>query len=102
MSKDRFDDYPLNADEVTKLATFNSEVHRGLIHRPGYAFEMAKLQEKVNAWAEEQNEKSGYNAWLDDQPLSVRISSASPHVTGGPSTSQEELDQVSREISDSR
>ena len=97
---DRFDDYPLTAEEVTSLSTFNSEVGRGLVHRPGYAFEMAKLQAKVDAWAHQQNEESGYNDWAAAQPKSVRMSSRSPHVTGGASVSQEDLDQVSAQIGD--
>jgi hypothetical protein len=100
MTKDRFDDYPLTPPEVTDLATFNSEVARGLVHRPGYAFEMSKLQEKVNAWAHQQNEDSGYNDWAAAQPKSVRVSSTSPYVTGGASSTQEELDAVSKEIRD--
>jgi hypothetical protein len=100
MTKDRFDDYPLTPSEVTDLATFNSEVSRGLVHRPSYAYEMAKLQAKVNAWAEQQNEESGYNAWAAAQPKSVRVSSVSPYVTGGASSTPEELDAISKEIRD--
>lgn len=92
------DGYPLTSEESSKLATFNSEVSRGLVHRPGYAFEMAKLQEKYNAWILTLNEESGYNAWAAAQPKSVRVSSTSPYVTGGASASQAELDQVSEEI----
>lgn len=91
------DDYPLTAEEVHKLGIFNSQVAEGLVHRPGYAYAMAKLQEKVNAWAHQQNEESGYNTWLAAQPVSVQISATSPHVTGGPSAGQELLDSASRE-----
>lgn len=54
MTKDPFSNpdlpCPLTKDQTTQLATFNAEVARGLVHRPGYAFEMAKLQEQWDNW----------------------------------------------------
>lgn len=41
---------PLTKDQIGILATYNAEVARGLLHRPGYAFEMARLQEQWDNW----------------------------------------------------
>lgn len=50
---------PLTKDQITALATFNSEKARGLVHRPGYAWDMAKLQEKYDEWSAACVEASG-------------------------------------------
>lgn len=79
---------PLTATELEKLQLFESEVARGLVHRPGYAMDMARLRQR---WEAHPPQAHGL-------PESVRISSRSPHVTGGASTSPEELDRVSQEV----
>jgi len=93
---------PLTEDQISTLATFNSEKARGLVHFPGYAFEMAKLQSAYDKWTraclEAYGEVTEVDGGLLVMPHSVRISSKSPHVTGGASVSPEELDAVSEEI----
>lgn len=39
---------PLSDHELEKLMIFRQEVDRGLVHRPGYAYEMSKLQERFD------------------------------------------------------
>jgi len=39
---------PLTDEELTKLMTFRQEVERGLVHRPGYAYAMAELQDRFD------------------------------------------------------
>lgn len=39
----------LTETELDQLTTFEAEVARGLVHRPGYAYEMAKLAERYEA-----------------------------------------------------
>lgn len=66
-SPQRETDYPLSSDELTLLATFNSERHRGLVHTQEYTDRMSQLQKRHNAWVEEQNRVSGYDAWLRER-----------------------------------
>lgn len=83
---------PLTATELERLQLFESEVARGLVHRPGYAMDMARLRQRWEAHPPEAHGLLG----------SVRIGTRSPHVTGGASTSPEELDEVSESIRGSR
>lgn len=76
---------PLTSPELDKLQVFEAEVARGLVHRPGYAADMAKLRQRWEA----------HPSWLHGQPASVRVSTNSPYVTGGASSTQEEVDAVS-------
>ena len=39
----------LTAEQVSTLATYNSEAHRGLVHTPAYAAEMAEIQRLFDA-----------------------------------------------------
>ena len=39
----------LSEQEISRLATFNAEVSRGIVHTDEYAAEMAKLQRKFNS-----------------------------------------------------
>ena len=39
----------LTAEQVSKLATYNAEVHRGLVHTAEYAAEMVELQRRFDA-----------------------------------------------------
>ncbi len=39
----------LTAEQVSRLAVYNAEVHRGLVHTPEYAAEMAELQRRFDA-----------------------------------------------------
>lgn len=85
--KDRFDDYPLTPDELTKLCTFNAEKARGLVHFPGYAYEMAKLQAKVNDWTEkleavsrEIDENYRKDLMKDARPSADDASVINPHA----------------------
>lgn len=79
---------PLTARELEKLQVFEGEQARGLVHRPGYAMDMARLRQR---WEAHPPQAHGL-------PDSVRISSRSPHVTGGASTTPEELEAISEEI----
>lgn len=83
------DELPLTKEEMTALATFNSEVARGLVHRPGYAYTMAELQTRYNDWIAALNDRSGYTAWRDTRPVPTGISAPSPAVTGGGSDAAE-------------
>ena len=64
-------DYPLDSDDLTALATFNSERHRGLVHTHEYADRMAQLQKRHDDWVEQQNIANGYTAWLAEQKRSL-------------------------------
>lgn len=88
--------YPLSDQETTDLAIFNSEVARGLVHRPSYAARMAELQGRYDQWINDRNEASGYNDWARER--NTRVSTVAPYVTGGAHVSQAELDQVAREL----
>lgn len=89
---------PLTKDEVDKLTTFASEQGRGLVHRPGYAYEMARLLERFEAHPAECHGIDPEDSSETDGGT-VRISSRSPYVTGGASATVEELDAVSHRIS---
>lgn len=39
----------LYSDELTALSTYNAEKHRGLMHDPDYAAQMAELQARFDA-----------------------------------------------------
>jgi hypothetical protein len=79
---------PLTAAELEQLQLFESEEARGLVHRPGYAYAMAELRQRWDA----------HPPQAHGLPGSVRISTRSPFVTGGVSSTDEELDRVSEEI----
>jgi hypothetical protein len=79
---------PLTAHELDQLQIFESEQSRGLVHRPGYAMDMAWLRKRYEAHRPEAH----------GLPSSVRISSKSPAVTGGASTTPQELDEAVKEI----
>lgn len=38
----------LTGEQVSRLAVYNSEVHRGLVHTAAYAAEMAELQRRFD------------------------------------------------------
>jgi hypothetical protein len=79
---------PLTSRELEQLQMFESEQSRGLVHRPGYAMDMARLRQRYEA----------HPAEAHGLPDSVRISSRSPFVTGGASTTSQELDEAVKEI----
>lgn len=89
---------PLTSEELDKLVTYAAEQERGLIHRPGYAYAMARLLERFEAHPKECH---GVRPTEDDDcetDGAVRISTRSPFVTGGASSTPEELDEISRRI----
>lgn len=50
----------LPSEDVTRLATFNSERSRGLMHTPEYAERMAELQRRFNEAREAEARARGW------------------------------------------
>ena len=59
--------FGLSGRELTRLATFNAEVHRGLVHTPEVVAEMRTLQTRFDeaqalAWANDPHVVSVWDA----------------------------------------
>lgn len=50
----------MNEFDINRLATYNSEVARGLVHTEVYKKKMEKLQAEFNEWQRIEAEKRGW------------------------------------------